>query len=319
MAHECDDCGETFETLSRLRLHECSDSQSVVSGGDAGDSVEAGGLTDDIDDHLDAVDGGDVTAVHGAVAAFETALSDAVDEGGETYRDVFWPYYERVAETLADATRAAGWPLLCDVVDAYDPTIGSEVPLVTPAIANAVGRHVIRNRVTDGVAAVPVSALTYLDDVAVTADDTEDVVREETHAYGWGIGHPDHGVVDRLHDRAPEDVFLLNAALEHAFYADQHAAVDALERFVLDDPIDDSLSWVGRDDIPYARYLLDCVYGLQTDGKWPSTPRYWNWHDELDYTFELDTTVERRIRELVVDAGFDDSLPDDWTLRDLGL
>jgi hypothetical protein len=318
MAHECDDCGGTFETLSRLRLHECSDTESSLP---SDDSAEAEGLTDEIDEHLDRVDDGDVTAVHNAVAAFETALSEAVDvdDGGETYREVFWPYYERVADGLDDATRSAAWTLLGDVVAAYDPTIEDDVPLATPAIANAVGRHVIRTRVTDGVEAIPVAALSYLDDVAVTADDTEDVVREETHAYGWGIGHPDHAVVDRLHDRASEDIFLVNPMIEHAFYADQHTAIDALERLVLDEPIEGKLSWGLGDDIPYTRYLLDCVYGLQTNDSWPTTPRYWRWHDELDYAFELDATVEQRVRDLVVDAGFEGSLPDDWTLRDLGL
>ncbi|MFC4407942.1 hypothetical protein [Haloarchaeobius iranensis] len=316
MAHECDDCGETFETLSRLRLHECSDTESVLQ---SEDSTEAGGLTDEIDDHLDRVDDGDLTAVHNAVAAFETALSEAVDidDGGD--REVFWPYYERVADALDDATHSEGWTLLGDVAAAYDPTVENDVPLATPAIANAVGRHVIRTRVTDGVEAIPVAALTYLDDVAVTAEDTEDVVREETHAYGWGIGHPDHAVVDRLHDRASEDIFLVNPMLEHAFYADQHAAIDGLERLVLDEPIEGTLSWGLGDDIPYTRYLLDCVYGLGTDDQWPTTPRNWSWHDELDYTFELDDAVEQRIRQLVADAGFESELPDDWRLRDLGL
>jgi predicted nucleic acid-binding Zn-ribbon protein len=318
MAHECDDCGETFETLSRLRLHECTDIGSALQGGD---SVEAAGLTDEIDDHLDRVDAGDTTAVHNAVAAFETALSEAVDvdDIGETYRDVFWPYYERVAGALDDATQSVDWTLLGDVVAAYDLTVEDDVPLATPAVANAVGRHVIRTRVTDGVEAIPVAALTYLDDVAVTADDTEDVVREETHAYGWGIGHPDHAVVDRLHDRASDDVLLVNPALEHAFYADQDAAVDTLERLVLHDPIEGTLSWGLGDDIPYTRYLLDCVYGLGTDDHWPTTPRYWNWHDELDYAFELDAAVEQRVRELVADAGFVSEVSDEWRLRDLGL
>lgn len=30
MAHTCEDCGETFETLSSLRLHECPDDEAAA-------------------------------------------------------------------------------------------------------------------------------------------------------------------------------------------------------------------------------------------------------------------------------------------------
>ena len=83
MAHECDDCEETFETHSWLRFHECSDDESVRP---SGDSVEARALTDELDDHLNRVAEGDVTAVHEAVAAFETALPDALDDALKTPR-----------------------------------------------------------------------------------------------------------------------------------------------------------------------------------------------------------------------------------------
>jgi len=50
MAHECDACGETFPTLTRLRLHDCpaeeSESQDPLSSFDA--------FLDSISDALDA-------------------------------------------------------------------------------------------------------------------------------------------------------------------------------------------------------------------------------------------------------------------------
>lgn len=342
MSHECEDCGESFETLTRLRVHDCgddgtddagtddagTDADSPPRGSDTSTATSATGESDtstavpDLDDRLEQVSAGESDAIYGAVATFESTLSTTLDEGGgDAYRDVFWRYYEQVGDALDAVARSEGWAPLGDVVAAYDPAAGDAIPLATSAIANAVGRHVIRTRLTDGVAAVPVDALEYLDAVAVNAGDADDVAREEVHAYGWGIGHPDHAVVDRLRDRASEDIFSVNASLEHAFYADQHAAVDALERLVRDESIDGTLSRFRREDRSYGRYLLDCVYGLKTDDYWPTTPRYWDWHDEFDVadTFELDEAVERRIRELVAEMGFDADLPDDWTLRDLGV
>ncbi|MDB9252949.1 hypothetical protein [Halorubrum ezzemoulense] len=270
---------------------------------------------------LNRFSGDDRAALHETLAEFESALSAALeeDDGGETYRDVFWRYHERVSDALDEAVRATGWSLLEEVIDAYDPTADDELPLVTPTIANAVGRNLIRTRVTESVEAIPVSALEYLDGVAVTASDTADTTQEEVHAYGWGIGHPDHSVADRLHARVSEDIFSVTPTLEHAFYADQYAAVDLLEALVKDESIDGTFSRPARDDMPSRRYLLDSVYGLKTDDHWPGMPRYYDWHEEFDDTFELDDTVEQRIRDLVEEIGFDADLPNDWTFRDLGV
>ena len=330
-AHECDDCGASFETLTRLRLHDCEDVQSETSVGSA--NLEQSESTDsspadkqnaavaELDTLLDRFSGGDRAALHDAVTEFESALSAALeeDDGGETYRDVFWSYHERVSDALDEAARSAGWKFLENVIDAHDPTADDKIPLVTPTVANAVGRNLIRTRLTDGVSAIPVAALEYLDTIVVTADDTADTAREEVHAYGWGIGHPDHSVANHLRARASEDIFSVNPTLEHAFYADQYAAVDLLETLVRDQSIDGTLPRITRDDMPYRRYLLDCVYGLKTDDYWPGMPRYYDWYEEFDDTFELDDTVEQRIRDLVEEAGFDATLPNDWTFRDLGI
>lgn len=335
MAHECEDCGESFETLTRLRLHECPSSApdtdtaptdpeaGAPSSGSSGSSPTDGETASvgELDDLLERVSTGEVDAIYGAVATYESALSRALteDDGGETFRDVFWAYYEPVSNALDRTTRSEGWTLLGDVVEAYDPVQEDEIALATPAIANAVGRYVIRTRLTESVDAIPVASLEYLDDVAVSASDADDVAREEVHAYGWGIGHPDHPLVDRLRARATADIFSVNPNLEHAFYADQYAAIDALERLVRDESIEESIPRFGSGDMSHRRYLLDCVYGLKMDDYWPRTPRYWDWREEFDYTFEVDEAVEGRIRDLVAETGVDAELPEGWTFRDLGV
>lgn len=328
MTHECEDCGESFETLTRLRLHDCEDVETDDSSSTSDSDTPASTATDDrtvsvteLDELLDRVSNDELDAIYGTVATFESALSAALsgDEKGDTYRDVFWQYFEPVSNGLDEATRSEGWSLLGDMVAAYDPTEGDAIPMATPAVANAVGRHVIRTRLTDDVEAIPVAALEYLDGVAVNAKEGDDVALEEVHAYGWGIGHPDHSVIDRLHDRAFEAIFSVNPTLEHAFYADQYAAIDALERLVRDDSIEGTLPRFQQEDIPYRRVLLDCVYPLKMDDYWPTAPRYWDWHEEFDFSFAVDETVERRIRDLVAETGFDSDLPDDWTFRDLGI
>ena len=178
MTHECDDCGASFETLTRLRLHDCEDVQpeTPVGSADLEQSQSAGSSPADernasvaeLDTLLDRFSGGDRAALHDAVTEFESALSAALEEdnSGDTYRDVFWPYHERVSDALDEAARSEGWKFLEDVIAAHDPTQDDEIPLVTPTIANAVGRNLIRTRLTENVEAIPVAALEYLDTVS---------------------------------------------------------------------------------------------------------------------------------------------------------
>ena len=137
------------------------------------------------------------------------------------------------------------------------------------------------------------------------------------HPYGWGIGHPNHSVAEDIHQHASTDIFVVNAMLEHAFYADQHLAVDLLERIARDDSIQERITYA-RGQISETRSLLDAPAGAVSDFS-PTIPRYWDWNDELDYQFELDEDVEQRIRDLVAEEGIDDGLPSDWEIDDLTL
>jgi len=329
MSHECEGCGETFETLTRLRLHECGDDETpadidetTADSETARDQTTSGNrdaTVPDLDDALARIDDGEEAACYEAVAISETTLTDRLDadDGGDQYRDVFWEYYVDIADRLDAVARDQGWAVLADLTDAYDPMADDTVPQVTPSIANAVGRHVIRTRLTGNVHDVPGRALDYLRDVASNADEYDDVTLEEVHAYGWGIGHPDHPVADTLHARAEDDIFWVHACLEEAFYADQRAAVDLLERIVTDDLEVESRH--RRGTIDAARHLLDAVVGPDSDQFWPTTPRGFDWHEKYDYTFEWDPEVSDQIERLVVETDVVEDLDDNWTFQDLAL
>lgn len=320
MSHECEDCGETFDTLTRLRLHDCGESSDGMT--DAEESWELSNLSDDrdasvpeLDDALAAVPHDQSTVYH-LLGVFESALNTALDkdDGGDTYRDVYWTYYEPVSDALDVAVQEEGWELLSTVADAYDPVTDEEVPLVAPAVQNAIGRNLIRTRVTADVTEIPPKALAYLADVIEYAIDADDTAREEAHAYGWGIGHPGHAVADTLVDAASDHPFWVHSAVEHAFYADQHAAVDLFERIVTEETVADSVRVPSGS---LARYMLDCLAGPDSDEYWPTTPRYWDWHEELEYSFEWDDGVEARLRSLTEETNTVPDLSDNWTFQDL--
>lgn len=312
MTPECEDCGESFETFTRLRLHDCPapERADAETGND--------GTIQELDDLVTRLGDGDFDALHRALATYSGSLERALEEqsDGGTYRDIFWEYYEPLANGLDAATRAEGWQFLEEFVDAYHPSTSEGVPLGSPAIENAVGRHVIRTRYVDGVESVPVDALEYLTSIVAHAEPEDDVELEAAHPYGWGIGHPGHSVADHLHGHVADDVFFVNPALEHAFYADQHAAVDLLERISRDDAIQRTLPY-STGDVSATRYLLDAPAGAASDEYWPNIPRYWEWREDIGYGFDLDEDVERRIRGLVRDTGLDDDLPAGWEIPDL--
>ena len=279
------------------------------------DEIELEGLEQQLAD----ADNGDVTALTQGIATYEARLTSAHEaDESDRYRGISRAYRERLITTLDDVTQSEGWEFLADFLDADHPETADEFPHVTTILQNVTGRHLIRTRLSDGVEAIPVEALGYFSSILDRLDgEGHDYILEGMHPYGWGIGHPNHSVADDIHQHASTDIFVVNAMLEHAFYADQHLAMDLLERISRDDSIQERITY-SRGQISEIRNLLDAPAGAVSDFS-PTIPRYWDWNDEEDYQFELDDDVEQRIRNLVAEEGIDDGLPSDWEIDDLTL
>ena len=327
MPHECDACGETFNTLSRLRLHDCPadepESEDPLSSFDAfldsiSDALDANmqqrsserrkrGLeaaSDALKTALEEAAQGDVDAAFGLIGRYERELREYHDrEDYDTYRGILWAFYEPAAAALDESATREGWDFLMDFIDAYPRESTVEEPLASPVIENAVGRHVIRTRLEDGVAAIPVEALVYLGSFW---ESMGDISGEESLTYGWGIDHPAHSVADHLQDVVTEELFWVRGVLPHTFYADQHAAADLLDALLTDERID-------YED----RYLLASILAKVDHDSTPKIPRYWDLREELDYRFEFDEAVRSQLRETIEAEGFHRRLGDDWTFSDM--
>ncbi|WP_367175747.1 hypothetical protein [Haloarcula rubripromontorii] len=274
---------------------------------------------DELDQQLADADNGNVSTLTQAVATYETQLASAHEEGeSDRYRGISRTYREQLITVLDEAIQTEGWPFLEEFLDAYHPETTDGFPHVTTILQNVTGRYLIRTRLTDGVDTVPAPALAFFSSVLDQMEgDGYDFIREGLHPYGWGIGHPGHSVADNIRQHASEGLPLVNAILEHAFYADQHSAVELLEQLVNDESVQQTLPYRSG-DISGPRYLLDAPAGAVSDFT-PTIPRYWEWQKEFDYEFVLDEDVEQRIRDIVADKGIGDNLPTDWTVADLTL
>jgi len=327
MPHECPACGETFNTLSRLRLHDCPtdepESEDPLSSFDAfldsiSDALDANmqqrsserkkrGLeaaSDGLKTTLEEAAQGDVDAAFGLIGRYERELREYHDrEDYDTYRGILWAFYEPAAAALDEIATREGWDFLTEVIDAYSRENTAEETLVSPFIENVVGRHVIRTRLNDGVAAIPVEALVYLGSFW---ESMGDVSGEESLTYGWGIGHPEHSVADHVQEVVTEELFWVRGVLPHTFYADQHAAADLLDALLTDEQID-------YED----RYLLASILATVDHDSTPKIPRYWDFREELDYRFEFDEAVRSRLRETIETEGFHRRLGEDWTFSDM--
>jgi hypothetical protein len=323
MGHECENCGESFETLSRLRLHDCQSSNDT--GQDVSGATERPGAGESdssaeqrLAEQISRLTDGDHDVVYQALATYDVVLSTAHEAGAtDRYRDLSQRYRESLIEGMDRAAQVNGWSVIQDAIDAYHPETSDEYPHVTTTIQNVAARHVIRTRLRTGIGAVPTAVLDYFAWILSADGDLPDFIREGSHPYGWGIGHPDHSVADRLYEAAMEDLILVGAILEHAFYADQHAAMDVVERLIHDDAIQHTLSHPGG-EVNEVRMLLDAPAGAASQFS-PTMPRYWDWETQLRYSFELDDTVEDRIRALVAETGIDEDLPARWDVSDLTL
>lgn len=274
---------------------------------------------EELDRQLADADNENTTALTQAVATYEARLASA-DESGDSdrYRGISRAYREQLITVLDETTQSEGWALLADFLDAYHPETTDEFPHVTTILQNVTSRFIIRTRLSDGVEAVPVPILEFFSSILDrVGGDGYDFINEGLHPYGWGIGHPDHAVADDIHDHASTDIFVVNPMLEHAFYADQHLAIDLLERIAYNNSVQHTITQP-RGEVSETRYLLDAPAGAVSDFD-PMIPRYWEWQEELDYEFELDADVEQRIRQLVAEHEIDDDLPSDWKVADLTL
>lgn len=327
MPHECDDCGETFKTLSRLRLHDCpatdaGTDDSLASFDSFLDPIstaleanmqqniqdrEKRGLaaaSDDLKDSLEAAAQGDVDAALTMLANYERDLHNQYDaEDYDTYRGILWAFYEPAAGALDELAQREGWAFLTELIDAYPRESAADEPLVSPVIENAVGRSVIRTRLQEDLPTVPAEALAYLGSFW---DSMGDVSAEESFTYGWGIGHPDHAVAEHIQNVITEELFWVRGTLPHAFYADQHAAADLLEALITTDTLD-------YED----RYILATILSEPTEEATTQIPRYWDWATDLNYQFQWDDPVKTRLRTTIEDEGFHQRLPTDWSFSDL--
>jgi hypothetical protein len=341
MSHQCDDCGQEFETLSRLRLHECPGGQLAHGTDDpATDETEdstrspledsgfdrqelereypeiAGDLPELTDDARE----GNLSALYRAIAEYERVLTEVsrgdAPGGDDLHNDLLFAYYEPLADGLDAAAERSGWDVLVEFSDAYDPREQGEFPEVGHVIANAIGRSVIRTRRGDGDDAIPADALAFLGAIPEYVDEFS-VPYEESYTYGWGIDHPDHSVADHLLALAEDEPKFVKITLNTAFYVDQHAALDVFEALVTDEDISGTRSKLVT-EIDLTEFYFRAVADLETEELLgPHAPPFWDEDDDLPRVVDVDPEVKQRIRELAHETGVADGLPADWSLQDL--
>ena len=326
MAHECDDCGGRFETLSRLRLHDCADEDAATEDGTSNGSTDgewlegrgkerrrererlaARTVDDEFDELLDRARTPDPAAAVTALARYERELESTLerDDDGDAYRAVFWTYHEPTVAAVDAAARTEGWSFLLDVADAYDHREEGALSDATGVVANVLARGVIRTRLAEGVAAVPVDAVAYLGSIPRFYEDSFETAWEESQHVGWAIDHPEYAVEDAVLDVVEYDEIWAGAAAYRALHADQEAAAplyaDVIRR---------------ADDVTF---VLDQLAHVESEPDWSLFPRGWDVDAEFDREFSvtLQDSVERQLRAAVAETGYADRLPDDWTFADL--
>ena len=322
MVHECDGCGRTFETLSSLRLHDCPDAEIRNAEANASDWLEQRGrshrrereriahraVDDEFVDLVDRAGAGDPTTVVTALARYERELEATLEgDDGETFRAVFWTYYKPIVEAADAVVRDDGWSFLLDVVDAYDHREDGTLSDASEVVANVVARNVIRTRLTDDVDAIPAEALRYLGSIPACDDGSFEIAWEESQHVGWAIGHSTYSVDETVLDALGADDIWAGAAVFRAFYADQRAAAPLYSEVIRN-----------ADDV---EFVLDRLAHIEGEPDWSVFPRGWDVDAEFDrdFTVTLDDNVEDQLQEAIVEIGYDERLPEDWTFADLEL
>lgn len=344
MPHTCEDCGEAFETLSRLRLHDCPEDQEAIERErgkrdeefDARirklrreeDSAVGRRASDELTDALERAAEGDHDAVYRALAQYERHLSEEWDdyEEGE-YWGFHRVFFGPAVDGLETAVLAEGWPYLLDVLEAYWPensfdfetypeheSFGGDetddyerFPHVSHVLTTVTGKQMVRTRRSQEVANIPTDALEYQLQFHRHPGDESPWI--DSMSYGWGIGHPDHPVGDTIETLVDGEYEIwASTAIEHAMHADQHATADLLE------------SLFERDIVSDPGLLLLSLSSIER-GYYPDSSEHWDWetlYPEFgEDGFDWNPGVRDRLRVVVEDCGLAQQLPDEWTFADI--
>lgn len=281
----------------------------------------------ELTDALAQAQAGEPAATHQLLAYYERHLADEWNrEDDDCYGGFHQRYYEPATAAIDAVVQAAGWPFLADLLEAYWPEVAIDLqqyvavpeaggeaaywedyPHVSHVLTNVTGRYVIRTRLTEGVAAIPSTALDYLCQFHPNPDDEGAWI--DSMPYGWGIDHPEHPfaetIVALLHG---DHEIWVGGAFEHAVHADQHAATALLERVLQDDLVDEPA-------------LLFSPLSRIEQGAYPYEPQYWDWETVYPTLatddFEWDPAVKTRLRSLVETTDVAEDLPAEWTFADL--
>lgn len=344
MTHTCEDCGETFETLSGLRIHDCPEDQAAIERERRKrdeeidvrirrlmreeDSAVRRRVSNDLTDALERASEGDHAAVHRALAQYERHLTEEWNnyEEGE-YWGFHRVFFGPTVEVLETAVLAEGWPYLLDVLEAYWPENSfdfetypeheafgpdetddvDQFPHVSHVLTTVTGKQMIRTRRSDGVAAIPVDVLEYQLRFHRHPGDENPWI--DSMSYGWGIGHPNHpvgGTIKTLVDGEYE--IWAGTAIEHAMHADQHATASLIEDLFEMDIVSDPV-------------LILRSLGSIERGYYPDSSDHWDWgtlYPEFDESeFDWDPGVRDRLRTVVEGCGLTRQLPDEWTFADI--
>jgi len=197
MSHECEDCGQKFETLSRLRLHDCTPDETAANDDDGQTETSEREVVkrqseevtiEQVDELLPSIQDGEASALHQVIAIYETRLRSAHEAGeSDRYRSISRTYREQLITVLDDATQAEGWEFLAEFLDAYHPETANEFPHVTTILQNVTSRYLIRTRISDDVETIPDEALGFFRSILTRLDEGEyDFITEGMHPYGGG-------------------------------------------------------------------------------------------------------------------------------------
>lgn len=343
MPHTCENCGADFNTLSRLRLHDCPNDE-ITADNELFEEKTAEirrkkrktqkevkrKASEDLTDTIEQAQQGDEMAVYQALAQYERRLSEewAKAEDGQ-YWEFHRVFHGPVVNGLETVIRQEGWPFLLDTLEAYwpDTTFNFEMypaheafggaergdfeeyPHVSHVLATVTGKQLVRTRRVDGVTAIPADALDYL--MLFHRHPGDEYPWIESMSYGWGIGHPDHPFETTIETLVEGEYEIwVGTAIEHAMHADQHAATTLLEDLFAADVVSDPA-------------LLLQIVGTIDRGYYPDSSDYWDWEtlypEFHEDGFDWDPAVRDRLQAIVVDCGLAQQLPADWEFSDIVL
>ena len=218
------------------------------------------------------------------LAVWERTCEEALDIGGDTYRDFYWDLAKDVCKIVIEASiidSETDWEYITDLLDSYPPD--QDQNLVAMPIVHAIGAGVINTYHTTGIDHADPQGFEYLKE---GVSNFTDAPWEDARVIGWYYPHEAIDITDEILELSKREPVFVGSTLYHGFMADEEITLEVLDTLLEAQRLDPGPEIIGLDREVF-------------NGGYENHPRYSNYKHKYDITKTPSAETRSEYRDIL--------------------